>query len=152
VTAVELWELVAREEIRELVARYAHHADGGRFAELVALFAEDGVLRIDDRPPLLGRNAILAFLDDTRRDLAASSASGAMRHHVTAVRLDVSSPDAATGAAYFLVVTDRGPDHWGRYRDRFVREGECWLFAERRVRLDGKAPDSWAAGRRASRS
>ena len=51
-TAVEPWELTAREEIRELVARYAHHADGGRFDELVALFAEDGVLPIDDREPL----------------------------------------------------------------------------------------------------
>jgi hypothetical protein len=38
---VEPWELGAREEIRELVARYAHCADGGRFDDLVALFAED---------------------------------------------------------------------------------------------------------------
>ena len=63
---MEPWELAAREEIRELVARYAHHADAGRLAELVALFAEDGLLQIDDREPLHGRDAILAFLAGTR--------------------------------------------------------------------------------------
>jgi hypothetical protein len=145
---MELWELVAREEIRQLVARYAQCADSGRFDELVALFAGDGMLRIDDRAPLQGRDAILAFLGDTGRDLAASPASGSIRHHVTTLRIDVSSPAAATGAAYFLVVTDGGPDHWGRYRDRYVREGQRWLFGERRVRVDGFAPGSWAAGRR----
>ncbi len=147
---MELWELVAREEIRQLVARYAHHADGGRFAELVALFAEDGVLRIDDRAPLQGRDAILGFLGDTRRDLAVLPGTGSIRHHVTTLRIDVASPDAAAGAAYFLVVTDRGPDHWGRYRDRYVREGDRWRFGERRVRVDGSAPGSWAEARRSS--
>lgn len=147
---MELWELVAREEIRELVAQYAHFGDGGRFAEMVALFADDGVLRIDDRPPLEGRNAMLAFLGETKRDQPASPAARYIRHHVTTLRIEVTSPDDATGAAYFFVVTDRGPDHWGRYRDRYVRVGGRWRFAERRVRVDGTAPGSWAAGRRAA--
>jgi uncharacterized protein (TIGR02246 family) len=145
---MELWELVAREEIRDLVARYAHCADGGRFDELVALFAEDGVLRIDDREPLRGRDAIRAFLDATRESLRASPTSRFTRHHVSSLRVEVTSPDAATGAAYFLVATDHAVDHWGRYRDCYVQRDGRWLFAERRVRVDGIAPASWAAARR----
>ena len=34
-------ELIAREQIRELVATYAHAADSGRFDELVALILKD---------------------------------------------------------------------------------------------------------------
>jgi 3-phenylpropionate/cinnamic acid dioxygenase small subunit len=145
---VEPWELAAREEIRELVARYAHFADGGRFDELTALFAEDAELRIDDRPALRGRDAIRAFLGGTRDDLAASPAVHTIRHHVTSHRIDVTARDAATGACYFLVLSDQGPDHWGRYRDRYVVRDGAWRFAERRVRVDGTAPGSWAAARR----
>ena len=144
---MELWELLAREEIRDLVARYAQHADGGRFDELVALFAPDGTLRVDEREPLCGRDAIRAFLGSTRASLRDAPTPRAIRHHVTTLRIEVTAPDAAAGAAYFLVVTDR-LDHWGRYRDRYVRQDDGWLFAERRVRVDGYAPDSWAATRR----
>ena len=73
-----------------------------------------------------------------------------IRHHVTSHRIDVTARDAATGAAYFLVVSDRGPDHWGRYRDRYVTADGAWRFAARRVRVDGWAPDSWAAARRST--
>ena len=145
---MEPWKLVAREEIRELVARYAHCADGGRFDELAALFAEDGELRVDDRPPLRGRDAIRAFLGGTRDGLAASPTVRTIRHHVTSHRIDVTARDAATGACYFLVMSDRGPDHWGRYRDRYAVCDGAWRFAERRVRVDGTAPGSCAAARR----
>ena len=41
-----------------------------------------------------------------------------------------------------LAVTERGPDHWGHYRDRLVRRDGRWLFAERHVRVDGRSPGS----------
>ena len=149
---METWELIAREEIRELVARYAHFADTGRFDDLAALFADDGVLRIDERAPVEGPDGIRAFLVATGDELRASPAVTAIRHHVASVRIDVTARDAATGAAYFLVVGDRGPDHWGRYRDRFVSRDGGWRFAERRVRVDGSAPGSWTATRRQGRA
>jgi uncharacterized protein (TIGR02246 family) len=145
---MDTWELIAREEIREMVARYAHFADGGRFDDLVALFADDGELRIDDRMPLHGREAIRAFLVATGEELRASPVVTAIRHHVASVRIDVTARDEATGAAYFLVVGDRGPDHWGRYRDRYVTRDGRWCFAQRRVRVDGWTPGSWTAARR----
>ena len=146
---METWELIAREEIRELVAAYAQLADGGRFDELLELFAEDGVLRGGDAAEARGRDAIRAFLAGTGSDLKDVTAAPLIRHHVSNLRIEVVSPDEARGTAYFFVVTDRGPDHWGRYRDQYVRRHGRWCFAYRRARLDGYAPGSWTAERRA---
>jgi hypothetical protein len=148
---VTLDELVGREAIRELAAAYAHAADGGRFDELLALFTPDGSLQVDDREPLVGPDAIRAFVGGTQTSVQATATTtrGYIRHNVTSHTITVDGPDDAHGAAYFFVVTERGPDHWGRYRDRYVRRDGRWLFASRRVRVDGVAPGSWAAERRA---
>jgi len=135
---MEIWQLTAREEIRELVARYAHCADSGRFEEMVALFAEDGVLEIDGREPVRGRRALLEFLNGVRE----SPRGRFIRHHVSSVSITVSARDVAEGSSYFLVLTERGPDHWGRYRDRYALQGDRWVFTTRRVRVDRLASGS----------
>lgn len=135
-------EAVARECIRDLVARYAHAADRGRSDEVAGLFVEAGVLALPDGHELVGPAAIRAFLDATAAAMRAAPAQGRVRHHVASHRILVDGPDAARGFAYFLVVTERGPDHWGRYADRYARTAAGWRFAERRVRLDGAAPGS----------
>lgn len=138
---VEIWELIAREQIRDLVAAYAHCADSGRFDEMAALFASDGVLETPDGREHRGRDPIRAFLTATKVQLAATAAGTPfIRHHVSNLRILVSGPEAATGAAYFFVITERGPDHWGRYRDRYRCVDGQWYFAHRRVRLDGRRP------------
>jgi hypothetical protein len=38
---------------------------------------------------------MLAFLGDTRRDLPAAPATRYIRHHVTTLRIEVTSPDSA---------------------------------------------------------
>lgn len=132
-------DLIAREGIRDTIARYAHCGDSGRFQEMVELFAEDGVLEIDGREPNRGRAAILEFLGATRQTLGTVAPGTFVRHHVSNVVIDLEDDGSGRAASYFFVVTHNGPDHWGRYRDRFVRVGERWLFAHRRVRLDGRA-------------
>jgi hypothetical protein len=134
---VETSELIAREQIREIVAGYAHCADSGRFDELVGFFAEDGILETPDGQAHRGRDAIREFLGGTKARLAGASAGMRIRHHVSNLRIAVTGPTDATGAAYFFVITQRGPDHWGRYRDRYVCVDGNWRFAHRRVRLDG---------------
>jgi ketosteroid isomerase-like protein len=137
---MEHWELTAREEIRETVGRYAHLVDAGRIDELVALFAEDAVLEAGELPPARGRAAIEAFFRGAGSRLAAASKGRPLiRHHVSNIVIDVTGPDAADARSYFLATTERGPDHWGRYRDRLVRIGERWLFTSRLVRVDGRA-------------
>jgi SnoaL-like protein len=144
---VDAWEAVVREQIREAIARYAHCADTGRFADLADLFTEDGVLEIDGRPPIVGRGAILAFLTETKDSLSSTLQRPYIRHHVSSLIIDVHGFDEATAASYFLAITERGPDHWGRYRDRLVRVGDRWLFRHRRVRPDGHSEQSWRATR-----
>jgi len=147
---MEASELVARETIRDLVARYAHAADRGRFDEVAGLFATDGVLELPDARRLAGASEIRTFLSGTGDAMRASATDPFIRHHVSSHRIVVEGEDAASGFAYFFVVTERGPDHWGRYVDRYVRVGGSWRFASRRVRLDGYAPGSHAAERRRS--
>jgi hypothetical protein len=142
------WQAAARDAIRELVASYTHHGDGGRFDDFCALFAADGVLDLGDGRVLAGREAIHAFVTGTGSSVRSSGERAFIRHHVSSVQITLDDPDHAHGASYFFVVTQRGPDHWGRYRDRYLRSDDRWLFAHRRVRVDGVAPGSWAAERR----
>jgi len=140
---------VARDAIRDLAARYAHAGDRGRFDDMAALFAPDAVLEMPDGRRLDGRDAIRAFLVETAETMRVAATPGSfIRHHVTTHQITVETSDRASGHAYFFVVTDRGPDHWGRYADRYVRTDDGWRFAARRVKLDGFAPESRAAERR----
>jgi hypothetical protein len=70
-----------------------------------------------------------------------------MQHHVSSVRVVVVSTTEATATCYFTVMTGAGVDHWGRYKDAFVPDGDRWLFAHRLVRTDGRTPGGWADGR-----
>ncbi|HEX6657672.1 MAG TPA: hypothetical protein VF065_06300, partial [Ilumatobacter sp.] len=51
-------------------------------------------------------------------------------------------PDEARGGAYFALVAADGLDHWGVYRDRFVKIDGRWHFAHRRVKVEGARPGS----------
>src|SRR6185369_1709608 len=105
-----MWELVARESIRETVAAYSHCADSGRFGDLAALFLEAGVLEVRGEDPRHGRDAIRRFLEGVGSQLRDASTVPMIRHHVSNLTIDVSSPSEARGACYFLAVTEGGVD------------------------------------------
>jgi hypothetical protein len=146
---MELWELVAREQCRDTLARYTHAGDRFLLDEYVSAFCEDGVLEVRGAAPLVGRAAIL---ERFRRGIGkpaspseAQSAAGTkriVRHNVTNVRFESLTPDEATVASYFTVFTNVGADHMGRYRDQLVPVGDEWLIAHRFVSTDWRAPDS----------
>lgn len=140
---MDLWELVAREQIRDTVARYNRAGDTGRFDEMVECFAPDGALVIVGESEYHGHDALRAFFSG----VAGGARPGFthLRHCVTNLTIDVDGPEAAQTTAYFQVITDIGLDHWGRYRDRFVPSGGRWLIAERSVKTDGYAPGSFFA-------
>jgi len=144
---VEPWELGAREQIRETVAAYAHCADTGRYDDFAALFAVDGVLEVHGEEPRRGRDAIRAFLGGVGTQLASTATVPIIRHHISNLTIEMRTPAEAHGACYFLAVTEHGVDHWGRYRDRYVSDGDRWLFRHRLVRTDGTTPGGWAASR-----
>lgn len=136
---MDRWELEAKEAIRELLASYAHAVDRGRFVEMAELFAPDGVLELEDRAPLAGRDAIATMLGGVKGQLAATGDGAFIRHHVSSVSIELVSPDQARAWSYFLAITHRGPDHWGRYRDDLTFDDQSWRFRRRRVSVDGRS-------------
>lgn len=150
---MELWELFAREAIRDTIARYNLFGDTGRFDAMVEQFAPDGTLElVDTSETITGHPALRAFFAGVAERFAAEDADdrgapqlGArphLRHSVSNVTIDLVSTTEATSRAYFQVITAAGLDHWGRYRDRLVPVGDRWLLAHRSVRTDGWATDS----------
>ena len=143
------WELEIRESVRQTLADYTAATD--RF-DLRALAS---VLRAGGRPGVHrrcrtadGPGGIEAGLgaameprdpDRKRRRRRTSAttfrASGSARS--TEDRVEVSS--------YFAVHTDVGLDHWGRYRDVLFPSTDRWLFAHRRISVDGFAANSLMA-------
>src|SRR3954469_18179370 len=109
---MEAWELAAREAIRHTIASYTHFADRGKFDLVAELFASDGVLDIEGigGARAAGRDAIRAFFGDVNSHVVSMAPPGRMQHHVASMRIDVTSPTAATSSAYFTVMTGAGVD------------------------------------------
>ena len=139
-------EAIAREEIRDLIARYNHAGDRGRLDALVACFAPDGVMELPDLPPLRGRAAIREHLAGVVRELARNTSRPTLRHHVASLLIELDGADQARASAYFSVYTEIGLDHWGGYRDRLRRSDGQWLFSQRKVRVDGAVAGSRMVG------
>ena len=149
---MELWELVARERIRDTLALYNWSGDAFRLDEMMQAFCEDGELEIRGDEPLHGRAAIATWLgggaagsDEERR--AARKAAGSagpriVRHTITNIRFVELTPEHARVGAYFTVFTDIGLDHYGRYRDTFVPVDDRWLIQHRFVSTDWRSENS----------
>lgn len=143
---MERTELIAREGIRHLLARYTWAGDRGRAAEVADCFLDDGVLDAGEHGGTWeGRAAIEAELRSVAaRVAAAGGAAGPVNHHVSSVHIHLTDPSRAEVRSYFCVYTDRGADHWGTYRDEVVMDPAdgTWRFARRAVQVTGAAPDS----------
>ena len=141
---MKLWEIAAREQVRDTLARYTHAADRGRSAEVAACFTADGILDVGrEGGRWAGREQIIAELDAVAGRLAEQGGDpGPVRHHVSSILIEFPVPTEAVARSYFLVFTSVGPDHWGRYVDRLQPDGDFWRFTERRVTVDGHAAGS----------
>jgi SnoaL-like domain len=146
---MELWELVARERIRDTLARYNWSGDALRLDELAETFCDDGQLEVRGSGPVRGRAAIAALLSGVVAEPNAtaqdSGAKHIVRHNVTNIRFTNVTPDEARVSCYFTVLTEIGLDHYGRYRDVFAPVGDDWLIRHRFVSTDWSAPDSTMA-------
>jgi 3-phenylpropionate/cinnamic acid dioxygenase small subunit len=108
----------------------------------VRCFTEAGVLDLEDEDDFAGRAAIRDRLARVVEGSVAVGARALVRHHVSSVKIDLTSPDRAQAASYFLVFTEVGLDHWGRYADQLERAGGEWRIAHRKVRVDGASANS----------
>jgi ketosteroid isomerase-like protein len=137
-------EALARESIRDTLARYNSAGDRLRHADFIAVFTEDAVFESEASFHHVGRPAIQAWIDGWG---GTSSASGGrrptfVRHNVTTSEIEVTGPESARARTYFHVYSDIGADHAGHYTDVFRRCGDRWLICHRRVRIDWRSPQS----------
>jgi len=142
---MEVWEVVARESIRDLVARYNANGDAGRVPQVLELFAPDAVMELGapgSSTLHTGLDEIaLIFTGTKERWTAEATDRGAppyVRHCVSTHQIDLRDESHATGRCYFFVIMDHGVDHWGRYLDEYAVVDGQWRFARRAVRLDGR--------------
>ncbi|AKK27666.1 nuclear transport factor 2 family protein [Mycobacterium sp. EPa45] len=141
-------ELLIRESVRQTLADYTAATDGFDLRALADCFAPDGVLEFTGaEQPLVGPAEIESGLKAAMsgpRDPGRRMATH-VRHHVSSVRFMAIGGGRVEVSSYFAVHTDIGLDHWGRYRDVMVAQGERWLFAHRKITVDGFSPGSLMA-------
>lgn len=139
---MEPWENAARDEIREIIARYTHLGDRGKVVELAELFEPDGIFEISIRPaPFVGREAIAGCMAGLADEHVGDPEVTYVRHHVTNVTIELDGPTSARGESYWLVITDRGLWRWGRYRDTYrCGPDGSWRFVHRIARVDRQVP------------
>ena len=132
-----------REQLRDLVVSYAACADRGLLTEVVDLFTDDGLLVVLERGRAehryAGRAEIMGLLNGATDGWSSTERPVAVRHHLTNIRVELESPERATGHTYFLATVGDRLDHWGRYRDEYRLTPAGWRFAARTVRTDGRA-------------
>jgi hypothetical protein len=138
---VEQWELAAREEIRDLVARYNANGDTGRFAQVLELFAADAVMETDGAVST-GHHEIIKIFTGVRDRTPTDAPPVYLRHMTATHQIDVVDRHNARGRCYYQVLTSIGLDHWGRYIDDYKTVDGRWRFARRRVTVDGQNPAS----------
>jgi len=145
---MEVWELMARESIRDLVARYNANGDSGRFDQVLELFAPDAAMELMDPTGGVqryeGHDAIATIFTGTKGRWDTAATGGAtgrphhVRHFVATHQIDVEDRTHAVGRSYFAVLMSHGLDHWGRYLDRYEERDGRWLFTLRRALADGR--------------
>jgi hypothetical protein len=154
---MEMWELVARESIRDCIARWNANGDAGRMADMVLVLAPDVAFSIRDGEVLRGRDAVLDSLLGVKDAKAPSPTAPkpgrylpagkrpSIRHFTSTPWITFESQTRAQVRTYYQVLSTFGLDHWGRYLDVFeVVDGE-WLITERTVTTEGVDPEGWAA-------
>jgi hypothetical protein len=128
-------------ECTRLINLYANLNDEGRWEEVAALYAPDGMMTRPTAPdePVRGREALLAsFLARPPRvsqhicaNIVVEVESETEASAYSAILLFTGARDADTGS----VRRDDRPPLVGDYRDRFVLTPEGWRFSERRGSL-----------------
>lgn len=117
------------QDCARLIARYANLNDAARWAEVAALYADDGRMARPTAPDdwIVGRDAILAAF--------TSRPARTTRHVCSNVVIDVIDDSTATGESAMLLFTGESAPKVGSFHDRFVRTDAGWQFSERRGSL-----------------
>ena len=129
----------AKDEIRELTARYCHAVVDGDVDAIVDLFCSDGTFRM---------RKFEATGDEELRKMYEGGVGGQthkpfIQNHV----IELQGPDDATGRCSVEIRVFQDGEAFtaaGHYLDRYKRENGRWLFAERFYNAYHLAP--WKEG------
>lgn len=121
----------AKDEIRELMARYCFALDDYALADLAALFTTDGIWQ-SHYATATGPAEIEALL----RTVAPNPAAGAVQRHLnTSIAITLQGEDRASARSYYAVIrpVDGAPtvSIVGDYQDELVQTAAGWRFAKR---------------------
>ena len=127
-TAVE-----EKDAIREVLAEYCFRLDDGHFAEMAALFTEDGTW-----DTAFGKATGLAAIADLGRDIRALAGEQRPRgiHLVTNIAIALDGGIARVRSNWIVAQNcPEGPKigSGGAYRDELVKEHGQWLFRYRKI-------------------
>lgn len=134
--------LADTEAIRDLARRYAHCIWQKDSAGAARLFAEDGEMLFEGRPPIKGRQGLIESYGTL---LASAMFHPFVHNHVIELH-----GDSATGTCYLDLRATHGGTSMvgsGYYDDRYLRAGGEWLFQSRKLTMCYLVPwrQGWAA-------
>jgi hypothetical protein len=121
-----------KNAIRELLATYCFHLDNYRFAEMAALFTEDGTW-----DTAFGKGTGRAGIVAQAESIGIPGAVRPRRVHLTTNIVIVLNGDTATVQSNWTVIQNSGNGpkigSGGAYQDQVVKQGGKWLFRYRKI-------------------
>jgi ferredoxin len=131
VSPEELRRLIDRQQISDVLYRYASSVDDKDFATLRSLFTDDAHGVYTTVADLTGADEIVKWID-------GMTAGKAWQHHkLTVYHIDFTGPDEASTLTYHTShQTDAGDESAvtlivARYRDKLRRVGGSWKITEK---------------------
>ena len=122
-----------KEAIREVLAEYCFRLDDGRFAEMAALFTEDGTW--DTAFGKATGRAAIAELASSLRQRSEQPRPRAV-HLVTNIAITLDGERASVRSNWMVMQNSpQGPKigSGGAYADEIVQQGGRWLFRYRKI-------------------
>jgi hypothetical protein len=125
--------LEEKDAIREVLAEYCFCLDGGRFAEMAALFTDDGTW-----DTAFGKATGRAAIADLARDIRARAGGERPRaiHLVANIAIALAGDQARVRSNWTVVQNSpTGPKigSGGGYDDEMVKQDGRWLFRTRKI-------------------
>lgn len=116
----------AKDEIRELTARYCHAVVDGDAQTIVSLFAVDGVFKTHTFAPR-GHEELLAFY---AAGVGGKTHKPFVQNHVVEL-LDDGRAKGRCSVEIRVLQDGEAYTQAGHYHDQYVRQGGHWRFAQR---------------------
>ncbi|MBV9249349.1 MAG: nuclear transport factor 2 family protein [Acetobacteraceae bacterium] len=124
--------LEEKDAIREVLARYCFHLDGGQFEQMAALFTEDGTWHT-----AFGVAKGRAAIADLARKLRAGDPPPSRGVHlVTNIVIELNGDSARVSSNWIVAENSaEGPKvgSAGGYADQMVKQEGRWLFQYREI-------------------